>query len=216
MEHLLPRDVLWVDKKKMGDFLTEPLNKKLYEIYLKIKRKKPSQDFRTLQLFNEVYYLCTRIIIENDAEADLEDYIQEIKKDMGWDYSTSLVVNMIYAVLSLRRGNSSEVRLFLLKIKRHYKLDYYKTSFSVFVEEEIRQHQSYDLDFLPVLPTLPTEMIDINSLLNMLKKKGSPLNLTINITNDFKGSNIEELKVKKADVVAGVAEKGSNVFHHNK
>ncbi len=39
------------------------------------------------------------------------------------------------------------------------------------------------------------------------------LNLIIN-QNTMTGTTIRELHLQHADVVAGVAEKGSNVFHH--
>lgn len=147
MEQFLPREVLWADKTTMGSFLNETLNQKLYQVYLGIKKKAPSQDFRTLELFNEVYYICSRIVNENLPEVDLNPYIQEIKRDLGWDYPTSIVLNMIYAVLALREDNSIEVKNTIRKIREHYKMDHCKSPFSVFVDDEISKGQSYRVEF---------------------------------------------------------------------
>ena len=147
MEQILPREVLWGNKKTMGEFLKEPLNQKLYEVYLDVKRNAPSQDFQTLELFNEVYYMCARIVYENQHDADLDSYIKEIKKDLGWDYPSSIVLNMIYAVLALRKGNSKEISSTIQKIRKHYRMDEYKSPFSKFVDGEKSTGKTYHVDF---------------------------------------------------------------------
>lgn len=147
MEQIIPRDVLWGDRKTMGEFLKEPLNQKLYEVYLGVKRNAPSQDFQTLRLFNEVYYICSCIVYENHPDADLNEYIQEIKNDLGWDYPSSLALNMVYAVLALRKDNSEEVKSTIQKIRKHYRMDVYKSPFSLFVDEQLRIGALYHVNF---------------------------------------------------------------------
>lgn len=183
MEQILPREVLWVDKKTMGEFLIEPLNRKLYEVYLDVKRNALSQDFQTLKLFNEVYYICARIVYEKQHDADLNSYIKEIKNDLGWDYPSSVVLNMIYAVLSLRKGNSEEVERTILKIRKHYRMDSYKSPFSLFVEEEKSTGASYDVAFTDnaVIESLEKA----KSLALELAGKGHTVVQNITIENKF-------------------------------
>lgn len=145
MEQTIHGAEVWENKGTLSEFLKEPLNEKLYQVCLNIKRRSPSQDFQTLRLYNEVYRLCSQVVYENSKSPDLKDYISRIKEDMGWDYPTSVVLNMIYAVLSLRRGNSEEVIMFLDCIRKHYKMDERKNPFTNFVEEEQLQHHQYDI-----------------------------------------------------------------------
>ena len=59
----------------MAEFLEEPLNRQLYEVYMSAMNSVVHQDLHTLQLFNEVYYLCARIVLEQDERAELGKYI---------------------------------------------------------------------------------------------------------------------------------------------
>ena len=115
-------------------------------MYLSIKGNSLSQDFHTLQLFNEVYYLCSRIVNENDAHPNLDWYIQEIKRDMGWDYPSSIVVNMTFVVLSLRKNNSEAITKWLDIVKIHYRMDTYRSPFTVFVREEQERNTKYNIN----------------------------------------------------------------------
>ncbi len=202
----IPREMLWVDKREMKEFQKDPLNQKIFEVYLNIRRNSPLQDFHTLQLFNEVYYLCSRVVYENEPEPYLDDYIQEIKRDLGWDYSTSTVLSMIYCVLSLRQGNSIEVNNFLKKIENHYRFETYKTPFNLFVEEEKRKNLSYNIEIGTILLSVENNIYNTNQEYN---------NLTINlqINNNFLG-DIKKLNVAHSDVTVGVAEDGSTIYHH--
>ncbi len=147
MEHLLPRETLWADKKTMEEFLKEPLNQKLYDTYLNIKRNGVHQDYQTVKLFNEVYYQCSRIVNSEIDEIELHQLIEDIKNDMGWTYSSSLVMNMIYTVLSLRKDNSPSVVGIINKIKEHYRLDKFLTPFAKLVNECAKKNEYYYVDF---------------------------------------------------------------------
>ena len=147
MENLSSRESFWKDKTCMADFLTEPLNQQLYDVYMTARCTMVSQNFRTLKLFNEAYYICARIVLEDNERADLGDYIMMVKADMGWDYPSSLVVDMVYSILSLRRGNSKAVEAFLEQIRQHYRMDVYDSPFSRFVKDNLRRGNSYDVVF---------------------------------------------------------------------
>jgi hypothetical protein len=200
MENKLPREFFWVNKTTMGDFLKEPLNKKLYEVYLSIKRKTPSQDFQTLKLFNEVYYQCSRIIVENNSELELCDIINDIKANLGWNFSTSIVVNMIYAILALRRNNTTEVNSFLERIVSHYKLEQYKTPFYMMTESCKANGDSYV--FEPhitqdeILQAIKIP-IDIQTF-----KKNDGIHITVNMNNQFTGE-IKSINVNSPGNIVG-------------
>ena len=130
----------------MADFLTLPLNKQLYEVYMNYRHNR-NQDYRTLDLFNEVYYISARIVLEDNEQAKLGDYIKIIKEDMGWNYTSSLVVNMVYCVLALRRGNSKAVESLLEQIRHHYRMECQDSPFSRFVKDCIKRGESYDVVF---------------------------------------------------------------------
>ena len=147
MECFSSRETFWIDNKLMAEFLKEPLNRQLYDVYMSARNSVVPQDFHTLQLFNEVYYLCARIVLEENERAELGDYIKIVKDDLGWNYPSSLVVNMVYCVLSLRRGNTKAVEILLEQIRHHYRMDTYETPFSRFVEDCKNRGESYDITF---------------------------------------------------------------------
>ncbi len=217
MEQLLPGEYLWAKKNTMGEYLKEPLNKKLYQVYLTIRRNNPSQHFDSLKLFNLVYSLCARVVYENDTSPKLNGYIKEIKTAMGWSYPTSMVLNMVYAVLSLRKGNSDEVMTFLEKIEIHYKLSEYNTPFYCFVKEERSKQHLYNVPFPDNNQLDFIIQKEIGSVIynKTLKDKSNNPNLyfTINVNNQFTGE-IKDMHVAHSDVAVGVAEKGANVYHH--
>lgn len=160
MEELLPREILWADKKTMKEFLQEPLNQKIYEVYLNIKRDGAIKDYDTLKLFNEVYYQCSRIVNCTRQTISLNDIISDIKKNLGWYFSTSLVVNMIYAVLALRHDNTPSAVHLINRIKDHYRLETYVTPFSKMVKECVERNEWYTIEF-----PIKTNTIHASSLL---------------------------------------------------
>ena len=197
MEQIIPREVLWVDKNTMEGFLIEPLNQKLYEVYLGMKRKIPSQDFQTLKLFNEVYYQCSKIVVENKTDADLNAIISDVKDNLGWEFSSSLVINMIYAILSLRKGNTVEIDSLVKKIESHYKLGQYKTPFY-----ELAESCKANVDTFEFEPHVSQDM-----LLSYFKKLKSQtgqdfIQITVNLNNHFNGE-IKSVNVNSPGNIVG-------------
>ena len=211
MKQRTSRENLWTDKRKMSEYLEEPLNQKLYQVYLGVKRKTPSQDFHTLRLFNEVYYICSRIIYENNPAPDLNDYIQAIKNDMGWDYPTSVVMQMVYAVLSLRKGNSAAVNYVAELISIHYRMNYYKTPFGKFVEEEKSRGRMYDVlpkDGHNVKKIISDILQNVAILINHdIHFEDKEVKLTLNIINHFAGGMENALTEPKIEIKEVVLQK---------
>lgn len=117
MKPKLPRALLWTDKTSMEDFLKEPVNEKLYECYLYIKRSTLNDDGlkRPLKLFNEIYYQLTRLEYENDFNFDIDRYIQDIKANIGSLHSSKFVLRIMYAFLAIRENNP-RISIFFFKI----------------------------------------------------------------------------------------------------
>ena len=199
MEEQLPRETLWADKKKMEEFMSEPLNQRIYGIYLNLNRDKAIKDYETLKLFNEVYYQCSRIINSIEPKINLADIISDIKENLGWNYSSSLVVNMIYAVLSVRRNNSQTVIDFINQIKSHYRLETYNTPFSLMVKDYVERGETYNIDF-PIQHKKQRKRHEnivnkeIKETFILLKQQlysgrqyvKAPINLTVNINNEIR------------------------------
>lgn len=216
MNQRLPRNMFWVDKTKMGDFLKEPLAKKLYEVYIDFKQKLPNQKYHTLKLFNEVFYQCSRIIALNKSMPDLSHVLSDIKSNLGWDYSTSIVVNMMYVVLSLQKNKTPGVTAFIKSIEHHYRLGQYKTPFYN-LAETCMAHGEY-FEFKPTFQiplSEPTMLFPCQSGEDPEGARYAPIYISLNVNNHFAGE-IKQMQLAHADVAVGVAEKGANVFHHKK
>lgn len=175
MKQILHDRQLWNDKLMLRDFLEVPLNQKLYEVYLSIKRASSQKDNIALNIFNEVYSICARVVYENDPDPSLESYIQHIKERLGWDCSTSIVLQMVYAVLALRNNNTEEVERFVSLISNHYHMNERKIPFGVFVEETKKEGVSYDLEFKTRESVLPNK--DVEEYLRLLGKYHPYINI---------------------------------------
>lgn len=96
--------MLWTDLQSIEDFYRlDAANRDIFRAYERVRRSHSAAlDSRTLMLFNEVYYIMTRIIYEEPDAKDVDRYVQGIRKDMGWDDSPIVVIVMITALNGLR------------------------------------------------------------------------------------------------------------------
>ena len=106
--------MLWTDKTSMEEFLCEPINKRLYYFYLDLNniRCQIGPDQSALRLYNEIYYLLTKVEYEDNLNFKLDDYTQEIEDNIGKEYSILFVYKMFFAFLQLKENNSNVARLF--------------------------------------------------------------------------------------------------------
>ena len=110
MKPKLPRALLWTDLDSMNEFLMEPVNRDMYEVILKINKYSSTfLDDEVTNIFNEVYYQCTRIIYEQKPNKLLRDYIIDIKSNIGSFNNANIVYALIYFLLYHRPNNSNIV-----------------------------------------------------------------------------------------------------------
>lgn len=99
---ILPKEFLWSDKKTMDEFFElDPINEDFYEVFVKLRENPFNIQADSVKVFNEVYYQITRMFYEHPLPGDLKNYIIDIKANLGWNYSTELVLSMAYFIISL-------------------------------------------------------------------------------------------------------------------
>ena len=179
MKPKLPRALLWTDKTSMEDFLKEPVNEKLYECYLYIKRSTLNDDGlkRPLKLFNEIYYQLTRLEYENDFNFDIERYIQDIKANIGSLHSSKLVLRIMYAFLAIRENNP-RISIFFFKILSDRLFQEYINTCVIYFPKNFLKNR-YVVDLAPK----PCKTKDLDGELLRWDE----------ITNNFNSSSIKEV-----------------------
>lgn len=95
----LPREILWKDFNSIDDFLIDPLNKELYQVYQKVKHAPFRISIPDVELFNELYYLCISLTVKSIHCFELE---KEVFARFGRAYTGDLLISMIYSVFYLQ------------------------------------------------------------------------------------------------------------------
>ena len=96
----LPREFLWKNVESMDNFLHDPLNKELYEVYKTVKDKPFKILMPDVKVFNELYYLCIGLRFRDFNADELEDIILA---DTGHEYASSLLISMFFAVYAVQK-----------------------------------------------------------------------------------------------------------------
>lgn len=103
MKPILPREMLWTEKKTMDEFFElAPENRTFYVDII-------TSDFPSsftndpVRIFNEVYYLMTRIVYEQPQPSDLDRYYSETRNQFKWRYGADVVMTLVYCLLNLTR-----------------------------------------------------------------------------------------------------------------
>lgn len=210
MQSIIPRQIRWTGHKKMEELLDDPLAESLYGLFLKVKDSPRHITIKPEILLNEVYLISNKIYQDAEPSTLIEAYEHEIESDMGWHYAKELVMPMIYALIKGQKKNPQKVDHALMEIERKYNKSCYWPTFATISNSIIpsncnKGHHPHVLDM--AMKKLQTEL----SLYQDISQKN--IYVTLNIQNDING-NIDHLHLDHADVAVGVAEKGSNVFHH--
>ena len=99
---ILPREMLWTDKKTMDEFFElDHINEEFFEVFVMLHEEPFAVTANEVKVFNEVYYQLTRMVYEHPLPSDLDKYIADIKSNHGWNYSAELVISMAYFLLAL-------------------------------------------------------------------------------------------------------------------
>ena len=147
----LPRTFIYRDKKELDEFLqAHYLNEKLYDIFLGVKDSYYNLKISADKIFNEVYYQCTRLMLDPHPESRVWEYLNEAKENTGWRYTSDLVFSMVYAILLLQPSVSRPVERFLRILKGKGLNDCYFDAFSNFAESEFNRIKA--MDSIPHVP----------------------------------------------------------------
>lgn len=181
MKPKLPRALLWTDKTSMEEFLSEPINERLYDIYVELRSMSTSvkNERRPLKLFNEIYYQLTRFEYENELDFDLEKYTQDIKANMGILHSSMFVFIMIIAFLRLRQNNTEATTHFKnVLLTKRFRFGHWD-NMSRLNEMMLDRKATYEVDLNPH----PRNVKDLDGELLRWDE----------ITNNFDSSSIKEV-----------------------
>ena len=210
MRSRIPSHIRWTGHKKMEELLDDPLAESLYGLFLKVKDSPRHITIKPEIILNEVYLISNKIYQDAEPSNLIEDYEHEIESDMGWHYARELVMPMIHALIKVQKKNPQKVDCALVAIERKYNKSCYWPTFATELRTEERpaiihsDHHPHVIDI--AMKKLQNELSQYQDI--------NPKNIyvTLNIQNDISG--IDHLHLDHADVAVGVAEKGSNVFHH--
>ncbi len=185
-----------MEEENIEGVLMESLKKRLQIIYQTVKKGKILKDLDYDDILHEVFQQSHRVVKER-----LEDYhiIYNVFQSKFKSYhAASISMMFLYAVLSVRVNLSFETHCFLKELEKKYK------------------HRPVMKSILDCLAMLKEQLKGYSLLdyhiLTSLKGLSNPT-INVFVRNDFSGE-IKDLHVAHADVAVGVAEKGSNVYHH--
>ena len=147
---LLPREFLWTDLNTMDQFFElDPVNKDFCEVLMTLHEKPFDIKSDDVRVFNEVYYQMTRMMYERPAPRDLAKYIEDIRGNMGWNYSVELVMTLLYFFNALNSNNQRKLNRFLaITISERYKKCSYWEPFNK-CYNKTRRSRSLSYDFSP-------------------------------------------------------------------
>ncbi len=118
----LPKELLWTDKKDIKDFKSDMIFNSVESALSLINVLKSEQlDGNTkLRIYNEAFYLSTRVVYEHDDKANPEAYIEKIMTDLGDKELADHVIRLMLLVLLLQSDRSKEIEMFTEKLQKQY------------------------------------------------------------------------------------------------
>ena len=125
MIYNLPRKLLWADKKNISEFLSDELGNEIVSVFSLAKSHITTTlaSDTLLKMYNEAFYLSTRVVYEQDENARPESYMAEILKDEINEELAELVLYMLYVILLRQSDNSKEIQHFISKLQKEYFTD---------------------------------------------------------------------------------------------
>jgi len=121
----LPRELLWRDKTDMSEFMSEELGNTVISAFNFAKSRIVISlgSKMMLRLYNEGFYLSTRVVYEHGAAANPESYKDMIIGDLGKKELAEHVILIMFMILTLQPDKSKEILLFTDKLQKQYLQD---------------------------------------------------------------------------------------------
>lgn len=148
---LLPREFLWKDFQSMDEFFRlDPINEDFFEVFVKLREEPFAVQADEVKVFNEVYYQVTRIVYEHPLPNELQRYMNDIKANLGWNYSAELVMSMSYFLIALIERNERPINRFFTKtINERFFVCLYWKPFKHRFETLKKERKSLEYQFPP-------------------------------------------------------------------
>lgn len=180
----------------------EPLDKGLLSIFDFVQTDNFYARTNPKNILIEAYHY--RHSVEKDMldDNDFHKAYEDMKRSLGSYYAASICMVMLYALLSVKSTHNFQTLCLIHKIENKYKLRSWMKEVAQLVYR-IKNNIPNNND-MPIIIKLED---------NRAGSEKKALNITLNINNEYTGE-IKQMQVAHSDVVVGVAEKGSNVFHH--
>lgn len=182
MKAKLPRELLWTDITSMDEFLKKPVNREMYDMFLTIKQRTlllKNSEHSVIKIFNEVYYQCTRIAYEQDPDIRLENYITDIKSNMGSYNHARVVYGLIFFLLSHRSNNTLIEVKYCSSFFMHFCMSGDEGIKGIFKSSSDKPDNKFYIDFSP----RPNTTSQLDGLLINWKE----------VTNDYNKESIEDV-----------------------
>ncbi len=118
----LPKELLWTDKEHIEDFNSNIIFNTVGSALSVLNglKSKPLDGNTMLKVYNEVFYLSTRVVYEHDGKASPKAYMEKIMADLGDKELADHVIRLMFLVLSLQSDRSKEVEVFTSKLQKQY------------------------------------------------------------------------------------------------
>ena len=140
MKPNLPRQLLWTEVRTMDEFMNDDYtNQDLYYIVNKLPPELLPKGSDIVKLFNEMYYMMTRLNYEEPKAGKYEEYQKCIIEDMKWKGYTDLVFIMMYTYFRIRDLQPKPAVVAFMKcMKSNFWWSYYWPHFINFTSSILR------------------------------------------------------------------------------
>lgn len=189
----LPKELLWERVDRIGYFKHTYPGNFLCDVFDNIVRNKSYKynDESKLMILNEVFCQCTRVVYEKKYNADLNEYIRDIKSTVGLMQHTIIVLKMMRILLKLQGDQSLEITNFAGKLAV-YATDYYDYMDLFSAAQKSKNHKTF---FLTPEPSTPSMLKYMNVIIDWQKVTLGFNKEAINELRGYYGSRNEECEI---------------------
>lgn len=108
----LTKTLLWADLKSMDEFVKlAPITAEFAKVYQTIQQQQRYVKWDAVTVFNEAYYLTTKIVHERPCRGrEVVTYAKICSKDLTRSYSAELVMPIVYQLLLMLERRPHSIR----------------------------------------------------------------------------------------------------------